>query len=130
MTKSFSGDKGTDVTLAASTGGINFGVDLSADDQLKEVRASRSVSVGDQTLDVEPSFLVKAQKARVKLASAFGLRSGVTAMLLLTASLPIIDDSDMRAGAMDNKTKTARMLMSASMAKCSKNKGSYMLRTS
>jgi hypothetical protein len=72
VTKSFSGDKGTDVTLTASTGGTNFGVDLSADDQLKEVRASRSVSVGDQTLDVEPSFLVKAQKARVKLASAFG----------------------------------------------------------
>ena len=28
--------------------------------------------MGGQSLDVEPSFLVKAQKARIKLASAFG----------------------------------------------------------
>jgi hypothetical protein len=72
VTKSFSGDKGTEVKLTASTHGTRFGVDLNSEDQLKEVRASRSVTVGDQTLDVEPSFLVKAQKARVKLASAFG----------------------------------------------------------
>ena len=50
------------------------------------------------------------------------LPQAVTAMLLLTASLPIIDllrpldDSDIRAAAMDNKTKTALMLKSACKA--------------
>jgi hypothetical protein len=72
VTKSFSGDKGTEVKLTASTHGTRFGVDLNSDDQLKEVSARRSVTLGDQELDVEPSFLVKAQKARIKLASAFG----------------------------------------------------------
>ena len=52
--------------------GTKFCADLNSDDQLKEVSAQRSVSIGDQTVDVEPSFLVKAQTARVKLMSAFG----------------------------------------------------------
>ena len=42
------------------------------DPVVQEVSAQRSVSIGDQTVDVEPSFLVKAQTARVKLMSAFG----------------------------------------------------------
>ena len=62
----------TDVKLTASTMGTRFGVDLNSDDQLQQVSAQRSVDVGGQSLDVEPSFLVKAQKARIKLASAFG----------------------------------------------------------
>jgi len=62
----------TDVKLSASTMGTRFGVDLNSDDQLQQVSAQRSVDVGGQSLDVEPSFLVKAQKARIKLASAFG----------------------------------------------------------
>ena len=34
--------------------------------------AARTVSIGDRDVDLEPSFLVKAQTARVKLMSAFG----------------------------------------------------------
>jgi hypothetical protein len=72
VTKNFCGSESTEVSLTASTMGTRFGVEMNSDDQLTEVSASRSVSVGDQDLDVQPSFLVKAQKARVKLASAFG----------------------------------------------------------
>merc|ERR1712128_352778 len=41
-------------------------------DNLKEVGASRSVTIGDRDVTVSPSFLVKAQTARVKLMTALG----------------------------------------------------------
>jgi hypothetical protein len=72
LTKNFDGGKSTELKLTAQMSGTKFCADLNSDDQLKEVSAQRSVSIGDQTVDVEPSFLVKAQTARVKLMSAFG----------------------------------------------------------
>merc|ERR1711939_150681 len=44
--------------------------DYNTNDQLKEVSAHRQVDVGDQKVDVEPSWLVNAKTARVKLMSA------------------------------------------------------------
>ena len=70
--RNFDGGKSTELKLTAEMSGTKFCADLSSDDQLREVSAQRSVSVGDRTVDVEPSFLVKAQTARVKLMSAFG----------------------------------------------------------
>lgn len=72
VTKNFDGDKLTEVRLTAETRGTKFAAEMNNEDQLKEVSAFRTVDVGDQKLDVEPSFLVKAQTARIKLASAFG----------------------------------------------------------
>jgi hypothetical protein len=62
--------KNTDVQLTAVQGGTTLRADYSTDEQLKEVGAARQVDVGDQKVDVEPSWLVKAKTARVKLMSA------------------------------------------------------------
>eukprot|EP00908_Phaeocystis_cordata_P003802 Transcript_14182.p2 GENE.Transcript_14182~~Transcript_14182.p2 ORF type:complete len:141 (-),score=66.73 Transcript_14182:190-612(-) len=52
--------------------GTRLTAEMDTADQLKEVSAARTVSIGDRDVDLEPSFLVKAQTARVKLMSAFG----------------------------------------------------------
>jgi hypothetical protein len=39
-------------------------------DQLREVGASSKLELGDQTINVQPSWLVKAKAARVKLMTA------------------------------------------------------------
>jgi hypothetical protein len=72
VTKNFDGGKSTELKLTAEMSGTKVCADLNSDDQLKEVSAQRSVAIGDRNVDVEPSFLVKAQTARVKLMSAFG----------------------------------------------------------
>ena len=72
VTKNFGGDKTTEVTLTAEVSGTTVSAELDTADNLKEVGASRSVTIGDRDVTVSPSFLVKAQTARVKLMTAFG----------------------------------------------------------
>jgi len=62
--------KETSVNVKAVQSGTTLSADYSTSDQLKEVSAHRQVDVGDQTIDVEPSWLVNAKTARVKLMSA------------------------------------------------------------
>jgi hypothetical protein len=71
VTRSFDGGA-TAVKLTAETGGTTLSADYDTDEQLREVSASRTVQVSDRNVDVEPSWLVKAKKARVKLMSALG----------------------------------------------------------
>jgi hypothetical protein len=61
VTKNFDGGKSTELKLTAEMSGTKVCADLNSDDQLKEVSAQRSVAIGDRNVDVEPSFLVKAQ---------------------------------------------------------------------
>lgn len=72
LKKNFAGDKTTEVKLTAEMSGTRLCAEMDTNDQLKEVGAQRTVSIGDRDVDLEPSFLVKAQTARVKLMSAFG----------------------------------------------------------
>ena len=72
VTKNFGGDKTTEVKLTADVSGSTITAELDSVDNLKEVSATRSVTIGDRDIDLEPSFLVKAQTARVKLMTAFG----------------------------------------------------------
>jgi hypothetical protein len=66
------GSKNTEVKLSASVAGTAFSADYDTESSLKEVGLSRSVDVGDQKVDLSPSFLVQAKTARVKLMSALG----------------------------------------------------------
>ena len=58
------------------TGGLELARTLGAEydqaDGLKEVSAQRDVKLGDQNVNVQPSWMVKAQTARVKLMSRLG----------------------------------------------------------
>ena len=78
VTKNFGGDKTTEVTLTAEVSGTTVTAELDTADNLKEVGASRSVSIGDKDVTVSPSFLVKAQTARVKLMTALGSKDSVS----------------------------------------------------
>jgi hypothetical protein len=62
------GDKKTNLKLSANTRGTTLGAEVD-DRELKEVSAVRDVDVGDQSINTEASWLVKAQTARVKLMS-------------------------------------------------------------
>jgi hypothetical protein len=62
------GDKKTNLQLSANTRGTMLGAEVD-DRELKEVSAVRDVDVGDQSINTEASWLVKAQTARVKLMS-------------------------------------------------------------
>jgi hypothetical protein len=62
------GDRKTNVKLSANSHGTTVGAELD-DRALTEVSAVRDVDVGDQKVNTEASWLVKAQTARVKLMS-------------------------------------------------------------
>jgi len=66
------GDKTTNVKLSANSHGTTVGANLD-DRALTEVSAIRDVDVGDQKVNAEASWLVKAQTARVKLMSNLDL---------------------------------------------------------
>jgi hypothetical protein len=68
------GDKKTNVKLTAQSHGTTMGAEID-DRQLKEVSAERDVDVGDQKVNADVSWIVKAQTARVKLMSNFGASS-------------------------------------------------------
>jgi len=80
VTRSFDGGA-TAVKLTAATGGTTLTADYDTDEQLTEVGAARTVTVSDRNVDVEPSWLVKAKKARVKLMSALGDSDSVSAQI-------------------------------------------------
>jgi len=65
------GDKKTNVKLTASTQGTVLGAEID-DRELKEVSVNRDLDVGDNTVNADASWLVKAQTARIKLMSAMG----------------------------------------------------------
>ena len=64
--------KNTEVKLTGKSSGTSVTVDYDTENSVKEVSAARSVDVGDQKVDVQPSWLVKAQTARVKMMTALG----------------------------------------------------------
>jgi hypothetical protein len=66
------GAKNTNVKLTANTQGTTLGAEYDQADGLKEVSAQRDVNLGDNKVNVQPSWLVKAQTARVKLMSRLG----------------------------------------------------------
>jgi len=61
--------KKNDIKLMATTKGTTIYGEYN-DNQLAEVGASREVEIGDQKVNVEPSYKVQAKTARVKLMSA------------------------------------------------------------
>ena len=60
-------DKNTNVKLTANTQGTTLGAEYNRAGGLTEVSANRDVDVGDQSVNVSPSWLVQAKTARVKL---------------------------------------------------------------
>jgi len=61
--------KNTNVKLTANTQGTQIGAEYDRADGFKEVSANRDVEIGDQSVNVSPSWLVQAKTARVKLMS-------------------------------------------------------------
>lgn len=62
-------DKNTNVRLTANTQGNTLSAEYDRADGLKEVSVQRDVDLGDQTVNVQPSWQVQAKTARVKLMS-------------------------------------------------------------
>jgi hypothetical protein len=65
-------DKNTNVKLSANTQGTTIGAEMDRNGGLSEVSAQRDVDIGDQRVSVEPSWMVKANTARVKLMTKLG----------------------------------------------------------
>jgi len=72
--------KKTDVKLSAAMQGTKLSVDYDTESNVKEVSAARSVDVVDYKVDLQPSWLVQAKTARVKMMSAIG-GGGVSAQV-------------------------------------------------
>jgi hypothetical protein len=68
--------KNTGVKLTAAMKGTTVSLDYDTDSNVKEVAAARSVDVADQKFDLEPSWLVQAKTARIKMMSALGGGTG------------------------------------------------------
>jgi hypothetical protein len=62
-------DKNTNLKLTANTQGTTLGAEYDQNDGFREVSAERDVDVGDTSVNVQPSWLVNAKTARVKLMS-------------------------------------------------------------
>jgi hypothetical protein len=62
-------DKNTNVRLTANSQGTRLGAEYDRNDGFKEVSAERDIDVADQKINVQPSWLVQAKTARVKLMS-------------------------------------------------------------
>jgi hypothetical protein len=75
------GDKNTNVELTANTHGTTFGAEYDRNDGIKEVSAQRDVDIGDRQVNVQPSWLVQAKTARVKLMSKLGGGDKVSAQI-------------------------------------------------
>jgi len=71
LTHDFAG-RATNVKLSANTKIEGTAVGVEAADGDIEVSAVRDVDLGDNTVNVQPSWLVKAKTARVKLMSKLG----------------------------------------------------------
>jgi len=64
--------KNNKVKLSADYSGTTLSADYDTDSNVKEVSVRREFDVADQKLNVQPSWLVQAKTARVKLMSAMG----------------------------------------------------------
>jgi hypothetical protein len=62
----------TNVKLTANAKGTKLGAEYDRAEGLKEVSLDRDVDIGDQSLNVQPSWLVAAHTARIKLMSKLG----------------------------------------------------------
>jgi len=62
--------KNTEVTLTGKMSGNTLAVDYDTSSNLKEVSLARSLDVADQKVDLQPSWLVQAKTARVKMMTA------------------------------------------------------------
>jgi len=62
-------DKNTNVRLSANMQGTNLGAEYDQNNGFKEVTAERDLDIADQKINVQPSWLVQAKTARVKLMS-------------------------------------------------------------
>jgi hypothetical protein len=65
------GDKKTNLKLTANTQGTTLGAEID-DRELTEVSAERDIDLAGKSINVQPSWLVKAKTARVKLMSRLG----------------------------------------------------------
>jgi hypothetical protein len=76
-------DKNTQIKLSANTQGTTLSAEYDQGSGVKEVSAERDVDIGDQKVNVQPSWLVKAKTARVKLMSNLGgdTKSAVSAQI-------------------------------------------------
>jgi len=74
--------KATTTTVTASTTveGVKVGAEL-VDMALKEVSAEKDVDAGDQSINLQPSWLVQAKTARVKLMTKLGGSDSVSAQV-------------------------------------------------
>mmetsp|Transcript_2295 Transcript_2295/g.7517 ORF Transcript_2295/g.7517 Transcript_2295/m.7517 type:complete len:246 (+) Transcript_2295:53-790(+) len=69
LTRDFA-SRNTNVRLTASSHGYSVSAEYDPEEQLREVGVAREVDVGDYKVDLQPTWLVKAKAARVKLMSA------------------------------------------------------------
>jgi hypothetical protein len=76
VTKNFA-DESTSAKLTASTTIEGTALSAQLDGGLSEVTAGRTVNAGDETVDVEASWMVKAKTARVKLMSKLSANDNV-----------------------------------------------------
>jgi hypothetical protein len=75
-------DKNTNVKLSANTQGTTLSAEYDGNDGVKEVSAERDVDIGDNSVNVSPSWIVKAKTARVKLMSKLnGDKDSVSAQI-------------------------------------------------
>jgi len=72
--------KDTEVKLTAASQGTQLSATYN-DNSLQEVGAERDVDIGDQKVNLQPSWLVKAKTARVKMMSAIDSANSVNAQV-------------------------------------------------
>jgi len=75
------GDSNTGVKLTANTGGTTVRADYDQAEGVTEVSAERNVDIGDQNVNVQPSWLVKSKTARVKLMTKLGDSDSINAQV-------------------------------------------------
>jgi hypothetical protein len=74
-------DKNTNIRMTANSHGTSFGAEFDRNDGFKEVSLDRDLDIGDKKLNVQPSWLVQAKTARVKLMSKLGSADSVSAQV-------------------------------------------------
>jgi len=73
-------NKDTEVKLTAAAQGTHLSATYNGN-SLQEVGANRDLEVGEQKVNVQPSWLVKARTARVKMMSAIDSANSVNAQV-------------------------------------------------
>lgn len=73
--------KNTGLKMKGNFQGTKFGADYDTDESLKEVSLQRDVDIGDQSVNVQPSWLVQAKTARVKMMSGLTKKDTLSAQV-------------------------------------------------